>query len=337
MTDIHCFLKVAECGSFTRASEELYISQQAVSLHIKHLENTYKTVLFERRPYLKLTQSGKLLRDAAMDIIRRESLLMDELHLSREDFRGELTIGLPANRSTAFACEFIPHFSQLYPNMSIRLEEQYSEALSADLARNKMDLALPLISKTSARLDPSILEIVPLEAETLYVVISDDLLQKTFPDRYPQCKEEFRSGISLYQIAHLPLFLHPSNSLFHREILNAIAAHDITPFIRVKTSLTSLLVDLCARGYGIFFSPSMMLKYMYEKQHNYFNTLNTFPVIEYQGARQTYLTYHRQKQLTKPMQDAIAIIKKAYSEHQRFDEHIQRHRVDVPSQVDSGF
>ena len=41
MTDIACFIKVAECGSFTKASEELYISPQAVSLHIKHLENTY--------------------------------------------------------------------------------------------------------------------------------------------------------------------------------------------------------------------------------------------------------------------------------------------------------
>ncbi len=325
MTDIACFIKVAECGSFTKASEELYISQQAVSLHIKHLENTYKTILFERRPCLKLTQSGKLLLDAATEIMQREALLMDELNVSRQDFRGELTIGLPANRSTAFACEFVPHFSSLYPNMSVRLEEQYSATLSADLVRNRIDLALPLISSTSARLDPAFLEIIPLEAETLYLIISDDLLQKTFPDRFPACKEQFRSGVSLYQFAHLPLFLHPSNSLFHREILNAIAAHGITPFIRIKTSLTSLLADLCAKGYGIFFSPSMMLKYMYETQHDYFNTLNTFPVIEYQGARQTFLAHHRQKQLTKPAQDAIEIIKKIYSEHQLFDQNIQRH------------
>lgn len=330
MTDISCFIKVAECRSFTKAAEELYISQQAVSLHIKHLESTYKTVLFERRPYLKLTQSGQLLMNAATEIMQREAVLMDELNTSRQDFHGELTIGLPANRSTAFACEFVPHFSSLYPNMSIRLEEQYSSALSADLARNRIDLALPLISKTSSRLDPSFLEIIPLESETLYLIISDDLLQRTFPNSFPACKEEFRSGVSLYQFAHLPMFLHPSNSPLHREIINAIAAHGITPFIRIKTSLTSLLVDLCAKGYGIFFSPSMLLKYMYETQHDYFNTLNTFPVIEYQGARQTFLAHHRQKQLTKPALDAIGIIKKIYSEHQLFDKNIQRHRTSTP-------
>lgn len=59
MSDIHCFFAVVACGSFSKASESLYISQQAVSLHIKHLEETYNTVLFERKPALKLTPAGK--------------------------------------------------------------------------------------------------------------------------------------------------------------------------------------------------------------------------------------------------------------------------------------
>ena len=50
MTDIQCFIKVTELMSFTKAAEALYTSQQAVSLHIKHLENTYKVQLFERKP-----------------------------------------------------------------------------------------------------------------------------------------------------------------------------------------------------------------------------------------------------------------------------------------------
>lgn len=58
MTDIQCFIKVTELMSFTKAAEALYTSQQAVSLHIKHLESTYKVQLFERKPSLKLTPSG---------------------------------------------------------------------------------------------------------------------------------------------------------------------------------------------------------------------------------------------------------------------------------------
>lgn len=327
MTDAAYFLKVVECGSFSKAAEELYVSPQAVSLHIKNLEDTYKTTLFERKPALKLTPAGEIMLQAVNDIMRCESLLMDRLNVTSSDFTGEITIGLPANRSIAFADEFVPHFSTLYPNVVVNLVEQFSEGLFADLSNNKIDLALPLISDTTVRPDPSYLEIFQLEAETLYLIISDELLQKKYPDRFPACKEEFRSGVSLYQFADLPLFLHPSNSPFHREILNAIKAHGISPFIRIKTSLTSSLVTLCAKGYGIFFSPTMLLKYMYETQPYFFKTLNIFPVLEYVGARQTFLVYHRKKLLTKQLQDAIRIIKEIFSEHQMFDRQIQYPRA----------
>ena len=327
MSDINCFLEVVSCGSFSKASESLYISQQAVSLHIKHLEQTYNAVLFERKPALKLTQAGHILLEAAQEIIQREQVLTDALQNSRNSYTGELSIGLPANRSTAFANEFIPRFSSMYPNMSINLQEEYSHNLSGELIRNRIDLALPLVSNTTARLDTNILEVQLLEAETLYLVISDTLLRQTLPDQYPACKEQFRSGVSLYTFAHLPLFLHPSDSAFHLEIQNAIKAHGITPFIRVKTSLTSSLVDLCAKGHGIFFSPSMLLKFMFESQRNYFQNLNVFPVLEYQGARQTSLVYHKQKQLTRPLQDAIRIIQQVYTEHHVFDTYIQHTQI----------
>lgn len=328
MTDITFFLKVIECGSFSKAAEELFVSQQAVSLHIKHLEETYNTVLFERRPALKLTHAGTLLKQAAEDIQRRENLLVDELKVSHSDFYGEITIGLPANRSTAFACEFVPRFSALYPNVSVSLKEQYSSELSSGLMKNTLDLALPLISHTTAPLDTSFLEAIPLESETIYIVISDDLLREAFPGRYPDCREEFLSGVSLYDFARLPLFLHPSNSAFHREILNAIRAHGIKPFLRIQTALTSSLVEPCAKGYGVYFSPSMLLQYMYQSQPSYFLRLNMFPVRELQGIRHTYLAYHRQKALNKPLQDAIEIIKRIYSEHHLFDLYIQRSRAD---------
>lgn len=319
MSDISCFLTVAKCGSFTKASEELYMSQQAVSLHIKHLESTYNVILFERKPKLKLTAEGEILLSAATDILQREAQLVDDLTVAQENYIGELTIGMPANRSTAFACEFVPFFSTLYPNVSINLQELYSSSLSTAILNNQLDLALSLISDTSPKLDTSLLHTTLLESETLYVVISDKLLKEVFFDQFPQCKLEFRKGVSLYQFAHLPMFLHPDNSVFHRELYNAMLRRGIEPFIRIKTALTSSLVELCASGYGIFFTPSMMLKYMYETQFEYFDSLNAFPVLEYQNARKTFLIYHKQKRLSKPMQDAIDIIKKIYAEHKNFD------------------
>ena len=111
MTDIEYFLKVAELMSFSKAAEALFVTQQAVSLHVKHLEETYGVRLFERHPSLRLTPAGYRLIDAARDIINRENRLVSEISNSREQFEGEISIGLPPNRSTAYVNAFFPLFS----------------------------------------------------------------------------------------------------------------------------------------------------------------------------------------------------------------------------------
>lgn len=56
---IEYFLITAEELNFTRAAERLYISQQALSSHIKRLEEEYHVQLFARKPSLHLTPEGE--------------------------------------------------------------------------------------------------------------------------------------------------------------------------------------------------------------------------------------------------------------------------------------
>lgn len=315
MSDVQCFLKVAECMSFSKAADALYISQQAVSLHVKHLEETYKVMLFERKPKLKLTQSGRLLLDAARDIIDREAELVEQFNFSKNFRTGEITVGLPPNRSTAFIDEFTPPFSRTYPNMTVKLVERTSNALPVSVVNNEIDIALVLISPYSERLDPELFQILPLETESLYLVIPDQLLREYFQEAYPSCIQEFRRGISLFQVAHIPMFLHPDTSRLHEMIYNKLLRNGTPPFIRIKTTLTSSLLSLCEQGYGIFFSNLMSLKFLYHSQRQSFGKLHIFPVLEFQNTRQTLLIYHRQKRLISPLSDSIEIIKELYQNH----------------------
>lgn len=311
-------MKVVELMSFSKAAEALYVSQQAVSLHIKHLETTYDTQLFERHPSLRLTSGGQQLLEAAKDIIEREERLLHQLTASQENYEGEISIGLPPNRSTAFVNEFIPEFCSIYPKMSLRLDEKTSSNLSSAVKANEIDLALPLLSEESSTLDSSVFISLPLETESLYLIISDDLLQQQFPHDYPFCKRSFLSGISLHDFSNLPMFLHPSNSHLHEAIVDRLIANGTVPFIRIRTTLTSSLVQLCARGYGIFFSSPMLLKHLYTSNKECFEALNIFPVKEFQNNRQTTLVYHRKKFLSKPITDSIRIIQSIYASHKNF-------------------
>ncbi len=112
MTDIQCFIKVTELMSFTKAAEALYTSQQAVSLHIKHLESTYKVQLFERKPSLKLDSLRSDAFGSSTRYYRPENRLLNQFITMQDEFVGEITIGLPPNRSTAFVCGIYSAFFQ---------------------------------------------------------------------------------------------------------------------------------------------------------------------------------------------------------------------------------
>ena len=80
LRSLEYFLVVTEEMSFTRAAERLFLTQQALSSHIKRLEEEYDAVLFHRKPTLTLTQEGEELKYWAEQILSAEKNLRANLH-----------------------------------------------------------------------------------------------------------------------------------------------------------------------------------------------------------------------------------------------------------------
>jgi DNA-binding transcriptional LysR family regulator len=88
---LRVFLKVAERGSFTRAAEDLGITQPAVSQNIAELERQTGAVLFERsRSRVALTEQGRVFRIFAERILQDYERL-DAVFTHYEDYRHLLT------------------------------------------------------------------------------------------------------------------------------------------------------------------------------------------------------------------------------------------------------
>ena len=80
---VETFLTVCRTMNYTRAAEELNITQPAVSQHIAHLERDYGVPLFAyRNKKLQLTDAGALLRDALSTMAHDERLLRDRMRSS---------------------------------------------------------------------------------------------------------------------------------------------------------------------------------------------------------------------------------------------------------------
>ncbi len=139
------FLEVAQLKSFTKASQSLYISQPAISKHVKQLEEDYKTSLFERKGNtISLTPAGQILLDALTKARALEKQLEFDISTHRDPYsaKGELKLGA----STTVALYIIPPvlsgFHQKHPHVRISLLNRNSETILKALLDHEIDLGI---------------------------------------------------------------------------------------------------------------------------------------------------------------------------------------------------
>ena len=139
------FFEVANLLSFTKASQVLNLSQPAISKHIKALEETYKTSLFERiGGSIKLTEPGRILlnhlRHAREIRIRLEYEL--STHQDEYNAKGELRLGASTTVTLYIIPEILSAFRRKYPNVHITLLNRNSENVLSALGNNEIDLGI---------------------------------------------------------------------------------------------------------------------------------------------------------------------------------------------------
>lgn len=139
------FIEVASNLSFSKASEILFISQPAISKHMKILESFYKTTLFERTGNnLRLTQAGQLLLVRLKEAKKIQGQLELELSILTDHLKakGQLKLGA----STTVALYIIPKvlsaFHQKYPEVKISLLNRNTDTIIKALIDQEIDIGI---------------------------------------------------------------------------------------------------------------------------------------------------------------------------------------------------
>ena len=132
------FEAAARLLSFTKAGEELYLSQSAVSRQIQELEEQLGVRLFERRHRaLALTEAGQTLHAAAAQALATMRAVTDRLRAGR----GRQTLAVTTTQSFA-SLWLIPRlagFTRMHPELDVRIS---AETRVLDLERDGLDLAI---------------------------------------------------------------------------------------------------------------------------------------------------------------------------------------------------
>lgn len=121
-TSLKVFMAICETGSFTKAANELFITQPAVSRHIQALEQHYGVDLFERRGRsVFLTANGEILRGKARELF----VLHEEVEALFDDIvelrRGRVVIAASATIATYLLPPAVAAFRKQFPGVQIEL------------------------------------------------------------------------------------------------------------------------------------------------------------------------------------------------------------------------
>jgi|SRR5208283_1857249 len=138
---LRVFHAVAKVLSFTRAAEELNLTQPGISTHIKELENHCKTRLFHRLGMkVVLTQAGEILFGSTQSIFR----LLDESETRIHDLQGmvagKLSIGASISIGTYILPEILVKFRHSYPAVEIKMDLSLSQQVVEQALNNAIEL-----------------------------------------------------------------------------------------------------------------------------------------------------------------------------------------------------
>ncbi len=138
-----CVYEVYKERSFTKAAQNLYISQPSLSARIKKIEEIIGEPLFDRSTTpLQLTEVGKVYIEAAEEITQIEQRVENYIN----DLAGLKTGNLAVGASTLFAAYVVPslitQFNQKFPDVHIQLIEGNTAELEEMLGSNALDFVI---------------------------------------------------------------------------------------------------------------------------------------------------------------------------------------------------
>ena len=232
------FYTVAKCGSLTRAAEELYISQPAVSQSIKQLESQLGVSLFDRRHRgMELSaQGGKIIFDEvekALELFQAAENRLSEIQSSAV---GTIRIGASDTIFEYFLADKIVDFHERFPAVKIELMADFTPDTIEKLKANRCDVAfvnLPITVDEELELEGNCMRL-----NDVFVAGGkyNELAGKT---------------VSLADLKKYPLILMDKNTVARRFLDTFLSSVGVKLQPSIEVGSWDLMKRLVRRGMGI--------------------------------------------------------------------------------------
>ena len=149
LTELKFIVAVAQERNFRRAAEKCFVTQPALSLAIKKLEEELNIVIFERsRTDVSMTEIGVKIVEQASKVLEEAAYIKQLAELGKNQLKGSLKLGMIHSVGPYLLPEIIPILRKTAPDMPLEVEENLTANLEAQLKNGVIDaaiIALPFV------------------------------------------------------------------------------------------------------------------------------------------------------------------------------------------------
>jgi LysR family hydrogen peroxide-inducible transcriptional activator len=239
LRQLRYFNALARQGHFGRAAEACAISQPALSMQIKDLEDALGGVLLERSPrQVALTTFGEEAAPRVRDILRLVDELEDLARASRDRLAGRLRIGMIPTIAPYLLPEVIGNLTHMHPELDIHVRETLTPKLIEELADGRLDTAIVALPVS----EPSLVEVALFSEHFLLVRPGED---------------EGKPVPSSKMLRTMRLLLLEEGHCFRDQALSFCNMQSSPPREVLDASSLSTLVQMVSAGIGVTLIPEM--------------------------------------------------------------------------------
>ena len=241
---LEAFAAIASAGNFTRAAKVLHVSQPALTVQIRQLEETIGVRLLDRNTRtVKLTAIGSQLSPVVRRILQEVEAIVEHAHEMAAGIRGVVSVAALPSTCYMILPGIVAAFRKEHPGIGVALKDATSQRVLAMVRNEEVDFGIGAFADG----DPAV-QVAPLFTDRVRIV---------FPPRSPLARKRV---ILLKDVVNLPLILMDPQTSVRMLVDRAFESIGHFPSPAYEATYMSTAIGMVRAGLGVAFLPSSALE-----------------------------------------------------------------------------
>lgn len=242
---IRYFLAVTRHQSFSKAADELFVTQPILTRCIKNLEKELGVQLIERSTkHFALTDAGQLLMNQGNQLLQQHRDIYRQMEDLAGGQAGELRISAPGVLLDMYFPKLVTQYRKAHPGVRITIRESGTRTVVQDVLEGDADIGLVMLPLSKAEN----LQIIPIVKDEIHALVHRD---------HPLAKER---SIHIRQLEGQDIITYNQSTTLYHAFEKLCREEGFSPVIAYQSMMPGFILDILSYGDCVGVFPAPMLR-----------------------------------------------------------------------------